>query len=55
MPGLADMHVHLKKKSLDTLLLLNISAGVTQIRVMNSDVNQAELKESMHQKSNYYT
>ena len=51
MPGLADMHVHLhEKKSLDTLLLLNISAGVTQIRVMNSHVNQAELKESMYQK-----
>jgi hypothetical protein len=36
MPELADMHVHLhEKKSLDTPLLLNISAGVTQIRVMN--------------------
>lgn len=50
MPGLADMHVHLhERKYLDTLLLLNISAGVTQIRVMNSDVNQAELKNSLNQ------
>jgi imidazolonepropionase-like amidohydrolase len=50
MPGLADMHVHLhEKKYLDTLLLLNISAGVTQIRVMNSDVNQTELKNSLNQ------
>lgn len=51
IPGLADMHVHLhEKKSLDTLFLLNVSAGVTQIRVMNSDVNQAELKNSLNQK-----
>lgn len=51
MPGLADMHVHLhEKKHLDTLLLLNIAAGVTQIRVMNSDVNQAELKNGLNQK-----
>ena len=51
MPGLADMHVHLhEKKYLDTLLLLNIAAGVTQIRVMNSDVNQAELKSALNQK-----
>lgn len=51
MPGLADMHVHLhEKKYLDRLLLLNIAAGVTQIRVMNSDVNQAELKSALNQK-----
>jgi len=51
IPGLADMHVHLhEKKYLDTLLLLNISAGVTQIRIMNSDVNQAEIKNSLNQK-----
>ena len=51
LPGLADMHVHLhEKESLDALFLLNIAAGVTQIRVMNSEVNQGELKSSLNQK-----
>jgi imidazolonepropionase-like amidohydrolase len=51
MPGLADMHVHLhEKQNLDTQFLLNVSAGVTQIRIMNSDENQGELKNSLNQK-----
>ena len=51
LPGLADMHVHLpEKENLETSFLLNIAAGVTQIRVMNSEVNQGELKSSLNQK-----
>jgi len=51
MPGLADMHVHLpEKENLETSFLLNIAAGVTQIRVMNSEVNQGELKSSLNKK-----
>ncbi|MBC9798074.1 amidohydrolase family protein [Sinomicrobium sp. FJxs] len=46
MPGLADMHVHMPElEKIDTLLLMNIAAGVTHIRVMNSKVPQKEIKE----------
>lgn len=48
MPGLADMHVHLpEEEKIEKLLLANIAAGVTRIRIMNSKVSQLELKERL--------
>ena len=48
MPGLADMHVHLPEEDkIEKLLLSNIAAGVTQIRVMNSVVPQKQVKENL--------
>ena len=48
MPALADMHVHLpEKEKIEKLLLANIAAGVTRIRIMNSEVSQLELKERL--------
>ena len=48
MPGLADMHVHLpEEEKIEKLLLANIAAGVTRIRIMNSKVSQLELKEKL--------
>ena len=48
MPGLADMHVHLPEtEKTDTMLMLNIAAGVTHIRVMNSKDPQSELKRKL--------
>lgn len=45
MPGLAEMHSHLPIASkIDTLLLENVAAGVTRLRVMNSSTPQLELK-----------
>lgn len=52
MPGLADMHVHLPDAAkTDTLLLLNIAAGVTHIRVTNSRMPQEELKQKLTKES----
>lgn len=48
MPGLADMHVHLPvTEKVDTTLLLNLAAGVTRIRVMNSQTSQSALKQRL--------
>jgi len=48
MPGLADMHLHLpEEEKIEKLLLANIAAGVTRIRIMNSKVSQLELKERL--------
>lgn len=53
MPALADMHVHLPEEDkIEKLLLSNIAAGVTQIRIMNSSVAQTDLKEKLNSKSN---
>ncbi len=53
MPALADMHVHLPDEpKIDKLLLSNIAAGVTQIRIMNSNVAQIDLKEKLKNKTN---
>jgi len=44
MPGLADMHVHLPSaEMIDNCLLLNVAAGVTHIRVMNSKTYQPDI------------
>lgn len=52
MPGLADMHVHLPEENkIEKLLLSNIAAGVTQIRVMNSNVPQIDLKKKLKSKN----
>ena len=49
MPGLADMHVHLPEENkVEKVLLANIAAGVTQIRIMNSVVPQLELRERLN-------
>lgn len=46
MPGLADMHVHLpESKDVTTLLKMNVAAGITHIRVMNSVTPQMEVKK----------
>ena len=48
MPGLADMHVHLPELSkLDLLLKMNVAAGITHIRVMNSEVSRLELTKKL--------
>lgn len=53
MPGLADMHVHLPElDKIEKLLLSNIAAGVTQIRVMNSSGSQLEWREKLKTISN---
>ena len=53
MPGLADMHVHLPEENkMEKLLLSNIAAGVTQIRVMNSVEPQIQLRENLSKKAN---
>lgn len=45
LPGLADMHVHLPSSSkIDTLLLTNLAAGITHIRVMNNEEPQLQTK-----------
>jgi len=45
MPGLADMHVHLPSAGkIDTLLLTNLAAGITHIRVMNNEEAQLQTK-----------
>jgi imidazolonepropionase-like amidohydrolase len=45
MPGLADMHVHLPAASkIDTLLLTNLAAGITHIRLMNNEEPQLQTK-----------
>ncbi|PSK94405.1 amidohydrolase family protein [Taibaiella chishuiensis] len=51
MPGLTDMHVHLPEPArTDTLLLMNIAAGVTHIRVTNArKLQQQELKQRLAQ------
>lgn len=53
MPALADMHVHLPEADkIDTLLLSNIAAGVTHIRIMNSKVSQTDLKKRLTNNKN---
>ena len=48
MPGLADMHVHFpQEEGVEKLLLSNIAAGITQIRVMNSKASQLEVREKL--------
>lgn len=48
MPGLADMHVHLpESEAVTTLLKMNVAAGVTHIRVMNSVSPQMEIKKKL--------
>ncbi len=49
MPGLADMHVHLPTlNQTDTFLLWNLAAGITHIRVMNSNFPQSELMNKLN-------
>lgn len=53
MPGLADMHVHLPAAAkIDTLLLTNLAAGITHIRVMNNEEAQLETKARLTKNKN---
>lgn len=46
MPGLSDMHVHLPELGdMDYFMKMNIAAGITHIRVMNTKSPQNEVKE----------
>jgi imidazolonepropionase-like amidohydrolase len=48
MPGLADMHVHLPDmSSVDSAIKEQLLAGVTHIRVMNSELDQLELQKKV--------
>ena len=48
MPGLSDMHVHLADENkIERLLLSNIAAGVTQIRIMNGSASQTDLRKKL--------
>jgi hypothetical protein len=48
MPGLSDMHVHLPDEArIERLLLSNIAAGVTQIRIMNGNASQVDLQKKL--------
>ena len=48
MPGLAEMHSHFPAEgSIDTLLLENVAAGVTHIRIMNSGTSQVGIRERL--------
>ena len=45
MPGLADMHAHLGDgNDVDTLLLASVAAGITHVRVLDSDIKYPALK-----------
>ncbi|NQX43296.1 Amidohydrolase family protein [Pedobacter steynii] len=48
MPGLAEMHSHFPAEGqVDTLLLENVAAGVTHIRIMNSGTSQVAIRERL--------
>lgn len=45
IPGMADMHVHLPQiNQLDSVINYNLKAGVTRLRVMNSEAPQPQVK-----------
>jgi hypothetical protein len=53
MPGLAEMHSHLPVESkVDTLLIENVAAGVTHLRIMNTKTPQLPLKERLKNSKN---
>ena len=56
MPALSDMHVHLPKKNkLNHFYKMNVAAGVTHIRVMNSSNPQVILKQQIESLKNSNT
>lgn len=53
MPALADMHIHLPAENkIEQAFLLNIAAGVTKVRVMNSELPQLQVRTELNKKSN---
>lgn len=53
MPGLSEMHSHLPIESkVDTLLIENVAAGVTHLRIMNTKTPQLPLKERLKNSQN---
>lgn len=48
MPGIAEMHAHLPKiEKIDTFLRCNIAAGVTHVRIMNTEMPQLPLLQRL--------
>jgi imidazolonepropionase-like amidohydrolase len=53
MPALTDMHIHLPAENkIEEALSLNIAAGVTRVRVMNSELHQLQVRTSLAKKPN---
>ena len=56
MPGLAEMHSHLPVETkVDTLLIENVAAGVTHLRIMNTKTPQLQLKKRIENSPNIIT
>ena len=52
MPGLAEMHSHLPMPSkVDTLLMENVAAGITRLRIMNTNTPLVALKNRLESNS----
>ncbi len=52
MPGLAEMHSHLPVDSkIDTLLLENVAAGITRLRIMNTSTPLLALRSRLESSS----
>lgn len=48
MPGLAEMHSHFPEEGqVDSLLLENVAAGITHIRIMNTSTPQLAIRERL--------
>jgi hypothetical protein len=53
MPGIAEMHAHLPEiQKIDTFLRCNVAAGVTHVRIMNSEMPQLPLLERLKKEPN---
>ena len=53
MPALTDMHIHLPAQNkIEETLLLNIAAGVTRVRIMNSQLPQLQVRAELNKKAN---
>lgn len=53
MPGLAEMHSHLPAENdVNALLLENVAAGVTHLRIMNTKTSQLTLKDRLEKEPN---
>jgi Amidohydrolase family len=53
LPALTDMHIHLPAENkIEETLALNIAAGVTRVRVMNSELPQLQVRAGLLKKPN---
>ncbi len=56
MPALTDMHIHLPAENkIENILSLNIAAGVTRVRVMNSELPQLQVRNNLAKKTTLIT